>query len=359
MVKEQLRLLVVEDSAFIRSKLKDLLKEHTKIEFYETSNSTDALEKIRYLRPNVIILDAHLPKVSSLETTRIIMSKFPTPIIVLFSMPPKDKKMIFDFIYAGALEYIVFSWELNKFKQELLEKILLATKVRVITHLSHRTQLRKESSKQLPPLSAPVREKEASRKKKLTVVGVAVSTGGPSALAKILSDLPREFPLTFLIAQHIAEGFTENLACWLNSFSKLKVRVAKSGDLLSQGEVYLAPTGYNLLVEKGDRLYLTKYPEDVLYRPSGDVLLSSVAQVYRGCSIGLILTGMGRDGVKGIKLIKEVGGITIAQNEEGCAVFGMPKEAIDEKCIDLVVPLSEMSKTLIEIGQRRIEEDDE
>jgi len=181
------------------------------------------------------------------------------------------------------------------------------------------------------------------------VIAIASSTGGPAALSKLLSELPGNLPCPVVVAQHIADGFVSGLVEWLDRVSRLNVKEGKEGEHIIPGTVYISPSEKHMKLINGNGIdFMEKRPEEI-YFPSCNTLLSAVAGIYGANSVGIILTGMGDDGVLGIKKIKEAGGVTIAQDEESAVVFGMPKVAIENGCIDKVLPLDEISGEVIRL----------
>jgi two-component system chemotaxis response regulator CheB len=262
------------------------------------------------------------------------MAEHAVPIIVI------TEKGIANYAFAaiskGALEIIPKADVNMERPSDLVNKLKLLSKVKVITHLSGNKRRKKGIQKAGGKREMPER-----------VVAIASSTGGPKALSAILPELPKKFPYPVVIAQHMANGFISGLVEWLNGISKIPVREGADGEMTMGGTVYISPSEKHMKINSGRRISLIeKQPSDI-YHPSCNLLLSSAADVFGANSIGIILTGMGNDGVSGVKKIKEIGGITIAQDEKTSAIFGMPKVAIESGCIDKVLPLNEIGKEIV------------
>jgi two-component system chemotaxis response regulator CheB len=267
-----------------------------------------------------------------LEAIEEIMAFHAIPILVVTTMA--DARTAYAAISKGALD-LVAKPDINiETAKEFIAKIKLISKISVITHISGRRT--KREVKEAP---AAVFDNKTADK----IVSIAASTGGPDALSVILSSLHEKFPCPIVIAQHITDGFVTGMVEWLKGICPLKVKVAVDGEPLEAGTAYISRSEKHMVINNSKKIaFLDRSPKD-LYRPSCDALLTSVASVYGSKSIGIILTGMGTDGVLGMKKIKEAGGLTISQDEKSSIVFGMPKAAIDSGCIDKVLSLGEIS----------------
>jgi two-component system chemotaxis response regulator CheB len=335
-----IRALIVDDSKTAREVIKDILASDPGIEVVgEAKNGQEALEKVSELRPDIITMDVIMPVKDGLEAVGEIMACKPTPILVLSSTAgDQEVNLAFKAIQLGALDVMAkprgfTTWELPELKKELIAKVKLLARIKVISHPRGR---KKRSDKLLR-----TRATDSAK-----IVAIGASTGGPQAIMTILKQLPADFPGGIFIVQHIASGFSKGFAQWLDQESRLKVKEAEQGEQIKPGMVLLAPTDLHLEVIN-ERVNLTNSPPVNSCRPSADKLFASVAHCYGSKTIGIILTGMGKDGTKGIKEIKEKGGITIAQDEQSSVIFGMPKEAISLNVIDQVLPLSEIGRELI------------
>lgn len=334
-MEEKIRVLVVDDSEFQQGLITGILESDPDIEVVgHAKNGVEAIEKTLNLKPDVITMDVKMPIMDGMEATREIMVERPTPIVIVSVTVKEEQKFAFTCLKRGALDFVSINPEGGIVPSELISKVKTCSRIKVVTH-----------PKGIKPRVGKPRPKKVER---YEIVGIAVSTGGPVALEKVLSKIPENFPLPIVIVQHISEGFTAGLAEWLSEQCKLKVIEAKDKYELKPGYAYLAPCGYHLIVDEDERIKLLQ--EDFpggYHKPSADVMLNSIADVYGAKAIGIIMTGMGKDGVAGIKAIREIGGFTIAQDEESSTIFGMNKVAIDEGSVVEVVPLSQIAGALI------------
>lgn len=332
-MSDKIRVLIVDDLPIMREAIKEVLSGEPSIEVVGTAKDADeAVRKTVALKPSVITMDINMPGRSGLEAIEEIMDVQPTSIIVLSNM---DVKVIVKSLGIGAMDFVKIDQDVEQVSRELIDKIRIASRVRPMRHVLHR----------------PV--KTATEEKKTVglcrVVAIGVSTGGPQALTSLLSGLPANFPAAIVIVQHMTAGFIDGLADWLRSNTALNICVAKAGERLKNSTVYLAPDTYNLRMSEGPTIILSEPPVKMTHVPSIDVMMKSVAEVHGPRAIGVILTGMGRDGVDGIIEIKKAGGMTIAQDEKSSAVFGMNKLAIDSGCVDIVAPIDKIAQELIRL----------
>jgi len=283
-----------------------------------------------------------MPVVDGLEATKQIMASNPTPILIVASAVFKaGMEKVFKAISHGALDVIDKSeLELSEQKRSgeaLIAKIKFLTGVRVTDR--RRGRLRNErSTVDLKAPSTGVSDK---------IVAIVASTGGPQALLDILKRIPEDFPCGIVIVQHITSGFLSGLVDWLNKECKIKVKIGEDSEAVQPGVAYIAPDDVQMRVEDTGKIALSNEPAYGGHRPSGDILLESVAKAYGKGSVAAILTGMGRDGATGMKAIKQLYGKTIAQNEKSCVVFGMPKAAIEMDVIDKVLPLESIAEEIV------------
>ena len=322
-VKDKIKVLVVDDSSTARDAIQAILSSDEDIKVLATAaDGVEAIDLVPKLRPDLITLDINMPRMNGIEAIQHIMAYNPTPILVVTSN--QDAGIAFESLSKGALEVVGRpSLSDDGECEEFIEKVKLLAKIKVITHVSGK---RKKS--------------EGERGE---IVAIGSSTGGPQALSKILSSFPSNLSAAVLIVQHISEGFTDGLVKWLKNLSGIEVKEACKDDIISPGLAYVAPTGHHMEVANGGKISLTDGPLIEGQRPSADVLLSSVGKKYGSRCIGVILTGMGSDGARGIKAIKDCGGATIAQDEESSVVFGMPKAAIELGAVDKVLSLDSIA----------------
>jgi two-component system chemotaxis response regulator CheB len=287
-------------------------------------------------------MDIDMPVMDGFEATKQIMANHPTPILIVSSAVFRvgmDK--VFKAISHGALDIIDKSeLELSggrKSGEALIAKIKFLNGIRVM----HKPLVKSRSERSVVDLKAPI--KKASDK----IVAIVASTGGPQALLEILKRLPEDFPCGIVIVQHITSGFLGGLVDWLTKECKIKVKIGEDSEKIEPGVAYIAPDNFQMRVGEGEKIRLSNEPAYGGHRPSGDILLESVARIYEKGSVATILTGMGRDGAIGMKAIKQFHGKTIAQNEKSCVVFGMPQAAIEMNIVDKVLPLERIAEEIV------------
>ncbi|GAV30893.1 chemotaxis response regulator containing a CheY-like receiver domain and a methylesterase domain [Coriobacteriaceae bacterium EMTCatB1] len=343
MTKTPVRVLVVDDSLVAREMLTQILQSDPEIEVVGVaSNGVEAVEAVARLKPDLVTMDIHMPKMDGISAVEQIMAYTPTPILVVSSsVHGEGVGRAFDALSAGALEVMKKpeprDWaELDRIASELIRKVKLLSRVRVITHIRGRRATGRPSA----PAPAPVRESGT-----VSLVAIGSSTGGPSALMSVLAPLPADFPVPIVIAQHIADGFVPGLVSWLDAACRIAVRAAEDGETVRPGTAYLAPTGLNLTVETLTMRF-KKPGERQLYIPSADTLFESVAKTHGASAIGVLLTGMGDDGARGLKSLHDAGALTIAQDEATSTVFGMPKAAIEMGAARKVLPVQQIADAL-------------
>lgn len=341
--QKKIRALVVEDSAVAREMLVQILSSDDGIEVIGTArDGVDAVEKTANLRPDIITMDIHMPRMDGLQATEKIMAFTPTPILVVSSsVYGEGMGRAFDALAMGALEVVKKpepkDWaELDRLGRDIIRRVKVLSKVRVITHIKG-----KRDSLHAAYGGAPAGAAREGR----SIVAIGSSTGGPSALLSVLGYLPEDFPVPVVIAQHIAEGFVPGLVSWLSAGCKIRIRAAENGEQARPGIVYFAPTGENLETD-GLTLRYTKPRHGQLYIPSADTLFESVARSHGGRAVGVILTGMGADGASGLKMLKERGAATIGQDEATSTVYGMPRAAKELGALDQVLPVHSIGEAI-------------
>lgn len=336
---DAIKVLIVDDSSLAREFIKAILATDEGITVAgEAENGREAIEKTKRLRPDIVIMDIEMPIMGGLEAIGIIMAENPVPILVVTSKGESDTA--YRAISKGALEVLPKSDVDPDAPWKFIENVKILAKVRVVTHVGGRERKDKEDERS---------DDKVPFKK---IIAIASSTGGPNALNTILPTLPEDYCCPIVIAQHIADGFVYGMVEWLAKISKLQVKVAKGGDTLLAGHVYVSPPERHMVVNYGNRISFIERVSQDIYHPSCDRLLTSVASVYGARAIGVILTGMGQDGVQGMAKIKELGGKTIAQDEDSSIVFGMPRKAIEAGCIDTVLSLAQIGPELTKCGKR-------
>ncbi len=341
-----IRVLVVDDSAFVRQAVSRMLSNAPDIEVVGVGvDGRDAVEKVRALKPDVVTLDIQMPRMGGLEALQQIMEENPLPVLLLSSLTREGAEVTLRGLEQGAMDFVDKSsvrgsMNLLSLTEELVGKIrALASVPRA--HLAARPRALGTSK---PPLAVrtPARRAQA--------VVIAASTGGPPALQAIIPRLPTAIRSAILVVQHMPAGFTRSLAERLDARSAVSVREAADGDLVGPGHVFIAPAGRHMKVRRrglGVRVWLDEEPRSALHRPSADVLMASVAKVYGPRSLGVILTGMGADGVEGLRAIRDAGGQTFAESEESCVIYGMPKAAVEAGIVDRSIHLERLADEIL------------
>ncbi len=348
-----IRVLIVDDSAIVRKILTQELSKNPYIEVVGTApDPYIARNKIEILKPDVITLDLEMPRMDGLTFLRRLMKYYPLPVIVVSSLTPKGSETALQALEAGAVDVVSKpgpSYTVGDLGLLLSEKILVASKVK-IKNLTRKSRV---SSKRIE-LSIRTPEKFAKGLTKTTdkVVAIGASTGGTRALKQVLEKYPVDGPGT-VIVQHMPESFVPPFAARLDRDCHVEVRVAQTGDRVHPGVVLIAPGNKHMeLIKDGARyrVVITDGPMVLFQRPSVEVLLESVAEHAGKNAIGVILTGMGTDGAMGIKAIFDNGGETIAQDEETCVVFGMPRAAIETGGVRHVLPIDEIGDQILKLS---------
>lgn len=335
---KRVRVLIVDDSPLFRDALREILDGDLEVEVVGTSvDGKQAVADTARLGPDVVTMDIHMPVMNGLDAIERIMAEHPTPILVLTSNA--SEKTIFQALGRGALELMMKPtvWPGSRKEQdELRRRVKLLATIRVM-------RLRPKARPEVTAVERPPAPTAAGR-----VLAIAGSTGGPQALHRILSSFPAGFPTGVVAVQHISEGFAVGLAEWLDNECAIRVRLARNGDRVAPGLALIAPEGFHLrLSGKNGEVVLDDSPPLDGHRPSATLLFRTAAHVFGSRAIGVILTGMGRDGAEGLRDIYRYGGTTIAQDQSSSVVFGMPKAAIELGVVNAVLPLDEIPWALM------------
>jgi two-component system chemotaxis response regulator CheB len=337
-IARKIGVLVADDSRTQREMLLDLLQESGSFEIVGTAaDGIEAVEKTERLRPDIVLMDCHMPRADGFEATRMIMSLCPTPIVMCSSTLSQDEvNHTFDAIKNGALAFLVKPSLADGAEAEseaLLRTLRLMSEVKVV---GRRALPRKKS--------VPMAMAETGRG--VSLICIAGSTGAPGIIADILTDLAGKVSAPILIVQHMAAGFVGGFAKWLSHTSGMPVRVAAEGVTPAPGEVYLAPDDRHMGINDRGRITLSDAPPEEGFRPSADYLFRSAAHRLGRTAIGVLLTGMGRDGAAGLAELHRAGALTVAQDEQTCVVFGMPREAISRGAATYVLPPSGIAQII-------------
>jgi two-component system, chemotaxis family, protein-glutamate methylesterase/glutaminase len=340
----KVRVLVVDDSALMRKLIPQMLAADQSIEVVGTAmDGNFCLKKIEELKPNVITLDLQMPGMNGIDTLKEIMRRNPLPVIVVSSHSIEGASITFKALGLGAFDFVTKPQDAGAHMadaaRELIAKIKAAADCKVVrpgTLLGMPARPEKIAAGKFAPVPSKT-------------VAIGISTGGPQALEFLLAQQPPDFPGTILVVQHMPSGFTEMFARRLDELCALRVKEAQSGDVLQAGRVLICPGNRHMTVKRlamGDVVVLNENAAVNGHRPSVDVLFHSLAQEFGRSGIAVLMTGMGDDGAEGLGAVKKAGGMTIAQSEESCVVFGMPKAAIERGYATRVVALDVLSSTL-------------
>lgn len=349
-----IRVLVVDDSAFNRQTIKDLLKNAGDIEVVATAtDGIDAMTKTLKLRPDLITLDLEMPRMDGFSFLRWLMHELPTPVLMVSSQ--SDKKTVFKALELGAVDFI--TKPTNKASMELcaIEKDLVS-KVRGVTGLN--MKVLSSTLRMITPVDDSELRKPPVYESATELVAIGTSTGGPTALQVVLTKIPKDFPCGIVISQHMPRGFTKSLADRLNTLTGLYVKEAEHGDFVERGVALICPGGQHMAFRRSVgkvKVMLEECTEDDKYIPSVDRMLLSALDVYEDKMIGVVLTGMGNDGKEGMKALHARGGYTIAESQETAVVYGMPAEVASAGAASKILPIDKVSVELIRVvmGDRR------
>ena len=345
-MEKKITVLIVDDSALVRQLLTDMISQDPELEVAGVArDGVEAIKMTQELDPDVITMDIHMPEMDGLTALEYIMKKSPRPVVMLSALVKKGAAPTLRALELGAVDFIAkpsqFPTSVNEVREDVLDKIKAAARSRA-------KEIWERTRKAKPPKKIKVR-REAARGGALVVLGA--SAGGPRALAEIVLALPEEIPASVVIVQHMPEPFTGSFAERLNSKSRIEVREAFNGEELEEGLGLVVPGGQDMVFEKigGDNVRTKLLPTVARHgaSPVIDVTMESAAQVYGERSVGVLLSGMGSDGAMGLGMIRDAGGETIAQNEETCLVFGMPKAAIERRLVNEILPLEKIAEAIV------------
>ena len=366
----KIKVMIVEDSRIKQKLLSHILNSDADITVADIANSgEEALLKLEKKRPDIITMDINMPGMDGFETSKKILSKYPIPIVIISTEHNNKNVALMDKTAreSGSLYFLdspPSPWDpgYEKKAQQIVRMIKLLSATKMVTR--HRNIEKNNnnvivsSNKNTAESTAyPTRQvnNQKNSNAKINLIAIGVSTGGPGVLQEITSQLPKDYPIPILVVQHISSGFDNLLATHLNNEAPLYVKVAENEETVRKGVVYLAPGGKDMILTKNNRLITEKIDNNKVLHPSAAEFFQSVAKHYGEHALGIILTGMGADGAKELKLIRDKGGPTIAQSEESCIVFGMPKVAIKLGSAEKVLTTDEIIETLIEVGRKNLE----
>lgn len=342
------KVLIVDDSAFMRNTLSSMISSDPDIEVIGIArDGVEAIEKVASLKPDIVTLDVEMPRMNGLEALKEIMDKYPVPVLMVSSLTNEGALVTLEALDLGAVDFIPknlsdLSINIVKIRDTLINKIKIFSKIRLP---------RRRAALSPKPISMPEKTQQYTSSRRVAIVAIGSSTGGPKALQTIISCIPKNYPVPIVIAQHMPAAFTGPFAERLNQLSDIHVKEAENGETITRGVIYIAPGGGHMgLVRKK----ITETSISILgdngkyiYKPSVDFLMQSTVESFSGNVLGVILTGLGNDGEEGMRQIKNKGGRTIAESEETCIVYGMPRSVINAGIADKIVPLNEIAGELI------------
>ena len=340
-----IKVLVVDDSFVMRKVITRILEKDPQIKVAGTAgDGRDALEKVESLQPDVMTLDIEMPVMNGIDVLKQVMAKRPMPVIMMSALTKEGADITIEALNLGACDFVTkdlsgFSSPAAGIEGELINKVKNVAKNKT-----------KYLLKRLDALKKPV-ALNSDKKIRHEILSIGASTGGPPALQHILSSLPGDFPIPVVIAQHMPKIFTQSFAQRLNALSRLEVKEAEDKEVLKAGVALVAPGDTHISLRRRGRDVVVEFVDGArfIYRPSVDLLLSTTAEAYESLSIGVILTGMGSDGLAGMKELKSKNGYVIAQNEETCVVYGMPKAVINANITDAVLPVDKIPEEIMRV----------
>jgi two-component system chemotaxis response regulator CheB len=340
---DKIKVLIVDDSSFVRKALSRIFGSDPDIEVTGVASSgKEAIEKVLLLNPDVLTLDINMPGMDGLETLKVLMESHPLPVLMLSQFTKQGAELTLKALELGAMDFVDKSttgmMDFFDLAKEIISKVKSIAGSKPVKIGKHENVLSSRKGRGL-----------------IDIVAIGTSTGGPLALQMLLPKFPGDINFAILVVQHMPQGFTAPLARRLDTLCDIKVREAGEGDIVMPGVSLIAPAGLHMTVRKVHNaahgiqrsIALGSEPVGELHKPSVDVLFTSVAKLYGKRAIGVILTGMGSDGTKGMGIIKEEGGFSIAQDEATSAIFGMPRVAIEKNVVDKVLPITSIAEEIL------------
>jgi two-component system, chemotaxis family, protein-glutamate methylesterase/glutaminase len=345
--ESKIRVLVIDDSMFMRRMLSDILNSDSDIEVIDTvDNGQEGLDKVQALKPDVVTLDYEMSGLDGIAVLKKIMHAYPTPVVMISAYTSNSGHITLEALDNGAVDYVLkpsgpISLDLPTLKNEIINRVKVAARVSI-------EKLKDFLAKKVGKI-----EILKTRISRDHIIAIGSSTGGTRGVELILRSLPANISVPIVVVQHMPGIFTALFAERINRLSNINVKEGMNREVIRAGNAYIAPGGLHMkIISNADNtpsVKLTKEPPVFGLRPSVDVLMESIAQIYGKKSIGVLLSGMGSDGVKGMELINEVGGHNIAQDEKTSIIFGMPKRAIEAGVVDDVLPIDKISARIIEL----------
>jgi two-component system chemotaxis response regulator CheB len=349
---KKIRVLVVDDSAFMCKVLQEIINSDPQLEVVgQGRDGRDGVALAESLRPDVITMDINMPHVDGLQATELIMTQHPRPIVIVSSESREGAASTLKALELGAIDFVPkptsgIDLDMKTVREELTRKLKLAAKVRVV-----RTATRSKISVPLGPASGGADFSGAAASAvqnggKIPMVVIAASTGGPAAVTRVVSGLPKDLPAAVFLVLHMPAAFTKQFTLQLAEVTSLPVKEAENNETPLPGTIYLCPGSHHLRLSFGGKISLDPGPRIDGYRPCADVALETIAAYTRALTVAVVLTGMGNDAAKGAKIVKGAGGYVIAQDEATSVIFGMPAEAIQAGAVNEVLPLDSIAAAI-------------
>lgn len=360
------RVLVVDDSYFMRQAIAKILESAGMEVVGQAKNGKEAVELVPKLKPSVVTMDIEMPVMTGIEALKEIMAKHPVPVLMVSTLTSEGANSTIEALSNGAVDFIPKKAgfkEMDSMKDILIDKVRSVggntslsnhfIRKRLLSRMTGKAKERKPEPT-VPSTEEPEKNYYIARRRdpkpyEIDVIAIGISTGGPPALQDLLSHIPKELPVPMLIVQHMPAYFTKSLADRLNKNSQLEVKEADDGDMLTPGHVYLGKGGMQMSVNNRKRILITEEPKGEIYKPSVNVIMNSLAAVYGGNVLGIIMTGMGHDGFEGLKKIEKAGGYIVAQDPDTCVVAGMTNTVIDGKIANDVRTVQGISRKICNI----------
>ena len=348
-------LVIVDDSAFMRKAIQIMVESESDIKVVGMARDGEqGVEMVKELKPDCVTMDIEMPRMNGLEALEMIMRDCPTPVLMVSSITTEGAEATLEALDKGAVDFIAktqsyVAIDITKIKEDLLKKIRAIVRHNPTKRSAFLEALKHRRDRKASMQAATDKDRvvipAGLKQKNYSMVAIGVSTGGPPVVQYILDNLPADFPVGIVVAQHMPEAFTKAFANRLNRTSALEVKEAEPGDRLTKGVVLIGRGGKHLVLNRrGTHVLadLTTKPEGLLYFPSVDLLFSSAVATYGSQVLGVILTGMGHDGVEGLKALNAINGTILAQDEDSCVVYGMPKAVVDAGIADIVTSAAQM-----------------
>lgn len=363
-MNKKIRVLVVDDSAFMRKSISIMLESDPDIQVIATArDGIEGIEAVKKYQPDIVTLDIEMPRMDGLQALEKIMKENPVPVLMVSSLTTEGAEATIKALELGAVDFIpkelsFVSVNIINIKEDLLRKVkeIVWQKDRILR--KRRLQSFSYQTTQTGTIASRETEKKESALRKITghfkAVAIGISTGGPMSLQKVIPKINKKINVPIFVVQHMPPKFTKSLADRLNSLSEIEVKEAENDEIVRNGVVYFAPGGMHMLFKKNNgavKVVISEHPSDTLHKPSVDVMLHSLIEVYGKDILSVIMTGMGKDGFQAIKELVSLGGKCIAQDEESCVVYGMPKVVVDAGLADVVVPLDKIADKINEAFQ--------